>query len=85
MERVGIRKLKAQLSAYVDAARNGDRVIITDRGAMVAQIVPVEADAAIERLIDEGLAMPPREADPPTPTPRATSGPISDLVAEQRR
>jgi len=85
METVGIRKLKAQLSAYVDAARNGERVVITDRGVVVAQIVPVEADAALQRLIDEGLAVPPRRADPPRPRPRSTTVPISDLVAEQRR
>lgn len=85
MERVGIRKLKAQLSAYVDAARGGDRILITDRGVVVAQIVPVEADAALQRLIDDGLAVPPRLSEPRRPRPRATGSGLSDLVAEQRR
>ena len=84
MESVGIRKLKAHLSAYVAAARNGERVAITDRGVIVAQIVPVDGDAVLERLIDEGLAMPPRRSEPRRARARKTTGPISDLVAEQR-
>lgn len=85
METVGIRKLKAQLSAYVQAARHGERVVITDRGVMVAQLVPAEADAALQRLIDDGLAVPPRQTAPTRPVPRTTGGSVSDLVAEQRR
>ncbi|MBN9213425.1 MAG: hypothetical protein ABS62_09810 [Microbacterium sp. SCN 70-200] len=84
METVGIRKLKAQLSAYVDVARSGERVVITDRGKVVAAIVPIEADAVLQRLIDDGLAMPPRQSQPPTPHPRSTAGPLSDLVSRQR-
>jgi prevent-host-death family protein len=81
---IGIRDLKAHLSAYVKSASSGERVIITDRGVVVAQIVPAEGDAVLQRLIDEGLAMPPAHRQRRMPRPLVTDGPISDLVAEQR-
>lgn len=85
MEQVGIRELKAQLSAYVAAARNGERIVITDRGVAVAEIVPVSGATALQRLIDAGVAMPPTTRTRSVPTPRRINGTLSDLVAEQRR
>ena len=84
MVQIGIRDLKAHLSSYVKSARAGERVVITDRGAVVAQIVPAEGDAALQRLIDDGIAMPPAHKKRSTPHPLVTDGPVSDLVAEQR-
>ncbi|MFJ4046776.1 type II toxin-antitoxin system Phd/YefM family antitoxin [Microbacterium sp. NPDC089987] len=85
MEQVGIRQLKANLSAYVNTARNGDRVVITDRGVAVAEIVPIEGNDLLQDLIDEGLATRPAHAGRSRPRPRATGVGLSDLVAEQRR
>lgn len=85
MEQVGIRQLKAHLSAYVNTARNGDHIVITDRGVAVAEIVPVAGASLLQQLIDEGLAMPPAHAVRGRPRPLATGAPLSDLVAEQRR
>ena len=84
MTRIGIRELKAQLSAQVKLASAGERVIITDRGAVVAQLVPAEGEAALQRLIDEGVAMPPAHRVRRTPHPRKIDGTVSDLVSEQR-
>lgn len=84
MAQVGIRDLKAHLSVYVKSASVGERVVITDRGSVVAQIVPAEGDSALQRLIDEGVAMPPAHRVRRTPNPRQTAGPVSDLVSEQR-
>ncbi|UUT35610.1 hypothetical protein [Microbacterium elymi] len=50
----------------------------------MAQIIPLEGDAALQRLIDEGLAMPPRHTHRPRPRPHVTEGPVSDIVSEQR-
>ena len=51
METVGIRDLKAHLSEYVSKARQGARIVITDRGKDVAELVPVSAERqAIKRL-----------------------------------
>ncbi len=84
MVQVGIRELKARLSAYVATARAGDRVVITDRGKTVAQIVPIGGEAALQSLIDDGLATPPAHRNRPLPRPRSVAGPVSDLVGEQR-
>ena len=84
MTQIGIRDLKAHLSAYVKSARDGERIVITDRGTVVAQIVPAEGDSALQRLIDEGIAMPPAHRRRATPHPLITDGPVSDLVSEQR-
>ena len=40
METVGIRELKNKLSAYVRKVEAGDVVIVTDRGRIVAELVP---------------------------------------------
>lgn len=40
MKSVGLRELKNRLSEYVREVRSGERVLVTDRGEVVAQIVP---------------------------------------------
>ena len=40
MKSVGLRELKNRLSEYVRDVRSGESVLITDRGEVVAEIVP---------------------------------------------
>jgi len=40
MKVVGLRELKNRLSEYVRQVRNGEEVLVTDRGAVVAELVP---------------------------------------------
>jgi prevent-host-death family protein len=47
---VGIRELKARLSHYVARARLGHRVVVTDRGRPVAQLVGLGPES--EKLFD---------------------------------
>ncbi|HUP21863.1 MAG TPA: type II toxin-antitoxin system prevent-host-death family antitoxin [Thermoanaerobaculia bacterium] len=42
MHTAGIRELKDKLSHFVRLARNGERVLITDRGEVVATLGPPE-------------------------------------------
>jgi len=54
---VGIRELKAKLSSYIDRARNGEQVVVTDHGVEVAVINPVSKERrAILTLVNEGVA-----------------------------
>ncbi len=54
--RIGIRELRQHASVYVDLAEKGYTVDITNRGRLVAQIVPVrEPDSPLERLIAAGI------------------------------
>lgn len=87
---VGIRELKAHLSHYLGRARDGEEVVITDRGVPVARIEPIrtrEIPEAIRHLVDSGRMTdkgPLRHL--PTPV-RMTPGEktSTDLVREQRR
>lgn len=81
MTKVGIRQLKANLSAYVAAASRGDLIVITDHGTVVAQLSPLESDGRIQRLIDEGLALPPAVAKRSIVSPMDIGAPISDLLS----
>src|SRR5437899_10409375 len=52
---VGIRDLKNDLSRWVARARRGTEVLVTDRGAPVARLVPVRGVDALEALIEAGV------------------------------
>ena len=60
MKAVGIRELKNKLSEYVRLVREGEAVLVTDRGAVVAELrppgdTPIEsADPIIEFLARRG-------------------------------
>lgn len=90
MTSVGIRSLKNQLSRYVRRVAAGDRVLVTDRGRVVAALVPPsasEASAAGSRysdLVAAGLIRPPLERGDPLAElpllrlPRGTAGALID-------
>lgn len=41
MNKVGIKELKSRLSEYVGRAAGGERILVTDRGEPVAELVPL--------------------------------------------
>jgi antitoxin (DNA-binding transcriptional repressor) of toxin-antitoxin stability system len=59
---VGLRELKNKLSEYVRRVREGEEVLVTDRGEVVAELRPpsrsVESPAypGLTRLIQQGKA-----------------------------
>lgn len=53
---VGIRALKSHLGRYLRLAREGRRVIVTDRGRPVAEIRPIGPAADDEAAILRDLA-----------------------------
>ena len=78
--RIGIRELRQHASVYVDLAEKGYTVDITNRGRLVAQLVPVtEPGSPLERLIAAGIIEPAEEPGgvgglEPYPSPRARPG-----------
>jgi len=86
MTETGIRDLRDHLSRYLERVRAGEELTVTDRGRPVARLVPVDSASTFDRLVAEGLVMPAatRGRSRPT-TPVAADGPVSELVAEQRR
>lgn len=63
MPKASISDVKAKLSAYLDVVRNGDEVLITDRGRAVARLAPVVGaamnDSRRDALIRSGRLRPP--------------------------
>ena len=83
---VGIRELRGRLSEYLAHVRDGEELVITDRGAAVARIVPVRGGRALDRLVAEGVVSPAPRPARARPARRVRShGGVSDLVGEQRR
>ena len=85
----GIRELRENLRAYLERVKNGDTVLVTERGKPVARIVRAEADEAYERLVQEGVITPAVRPKRPIDfegLPRLRGRPtLSDIVIEQRR
>lgn len=94
MRAVGIRELKNHLSEYVRQVRAGERVLVTDRGKVVAELrQPVdgelEADPYPElaRRIREGKVSSAAPNDParyPRLDPVLASGRATELLDEAR-
>ena len=82
---VGVRELRNHLSRYLDRVRDGDELIVTDRGRAIARVVPVGSERTLDRLIAEGIVTPARVKRSRVPKPIKTKSTVSDLVGEQRR
>jgi len=55
MKSVGLRELKNRLSEYVREVRSGEAVLVTDRGEVVAELVP-GGHGSNRRDVASGLA-----------------------------
>jgi prevent-host-death family protein len=85
---VPVTALRSELARWIDQARSGEEIVITDRGVPVARLVPVDTAPLIERLTRDGvLAHPSASARPKAggATRVPSRGSVSDLVGEQRR
>src|SRR5580658_10290122 len=63
MRTVGIRELKNSLSEYLRRVRSGESVLVTDRGEIVAELMPPGRDSVdpsvppgLSALVRRGLA-----------------------------
>lgn len=87
---VGIRELKAHLSAYLDAVDAGTTIVVTDRGRPRARIVPVTEPDVVERGLAEGwIATGPafgraREVAPPVAFRSQGGVSAADLLDQDR-
>ncbi len=53
-ERVGVRELKASLSAHLRRVSAGESIVVTDRGRPVARLLPPDVPDQLSRLIRSG-------------------------------
>ncbi len=86
-ERVGVRDLKASLSAYLRRVSAGESILVTDHGRAVARLVPPDVPESLSRLIRGGrlnwtggrLSVPPRR-----PALRGKGPSLADTVLPDR-
>ena len=95
MKKASISEAKNHLSALIDRVKNGNPVLIVDRGRPVARLEPVssigtDADDRLVRLVRGGVVRPAREGTPKvviaTRPPRAKKGASGvRVLLEERR
>jgi prevent-host-death family protein len=84
--KVGIRRLRDKLTAYLRMVREGESLLVVDRGEPVARIIPVLRDSGglvgltARGVIRWGGGKPRGSGHPPE-----VRGRVSDLVIEDRR
>lgn len=86
MERIGVRELRQNASRYLSLVQSGETVEITDRGRLVALLVPPSpGTAARDRLIADGRLIP-SAANRSFPQPVVAPGTprTADLLDEVR-
>jgi antitoxin (DNA-binding transcriptional repressor) of toxin-antitoxin stability system len=93
MRAVGIKVLKNKVSEYVRLAAGGERILVTDRDRVVAELVPPAPgrldsvdDARLADLVRQGLLTPPLAgpAEPPPSIPRMPLAEILEGLAGDR-
>jgi prevent-host-death family protein len=86
---VGIRELKNKLSHYLDRIKSGEKLAVTDRGNVIAFLLPAASAPVFEglaRLVREGKAS--WEGGKPAGSLRPVEvpgRPVSEIVVEDRR
>jgi prevent-host-death family protein len=59
MTEVGVETLKDRLGDYLNRAREGERILITERGCSIALLIPIEGNEPARRaweLVETGAA-----------------------------
>lgn len=84
---VAVSELRAHLSRWLDRVREGDEVVITDRGVPVARILGLTTASTLEQLTRQGIIAKPERQSRPTARGRhlpRSRRPLADIVSEQR-
>lgn len=93
MGQVGVKVLKNRLTEYLRRVKEGDEVIVTERGKPVAVIQPLRGEVHLEslearlaRMAARGaITLPSRTLRPTVPRVRVGGRPISKQILESRR
>ncbi len=93
MSTVGIKELKNRLTQYLRRTKNGQEVVVTERGKPIALIKPIQSvertaslEARLASLAAEGLVTLPTQKPLKKLRLIKTSGPaISKTILEDRR
>ncbi len=88
---VSVAELKAKLSSFLARVRDGEDVVVTDRGKPVARLVPFQARTSeqaevLQRLAREGVVRLPltEPVEPRMPLARSRKSVLEALLEERR-
>jgi len=84
---VAVTELRAHLSEWLTLAREGEEVVVTERGVPVARLLAVDTTPMLERLIAEGVIARPGQAQRPIAVGRrrpTAKRPVTDIISDQR-
>lgn len=83
---VGVADLRSHLKRWLEAARSGEDIVITDRGTPVARLIGVDTSPLLERLAEEGVISraPGRRPEARGRRRVRARGSVSELVSDQR-
>lgn len=85
---VAVSQLRAELASWIARVRDGEEVVVTDRGTPVARLLAVHSAPLLQRLVEEGVVGGAGRADRPVARSAdrvRARGPVAGLVGEQRR
>ena len=93
MSTVGVKELKNRLTQYLRRTKQGEEVIITERGTPIALIQPIKSadmavslEAKLARLASQGVvALPTRKPLRRVRLAKVSGKPISKTIVEDRR
>jgi prevent-host-death family protein len=83
---VAIRELKARLSDYLEQVAGGETILVTNRGRVVAQVVPPPRAGAVEQGLAEGWITRQEHRAPAAFEPESSTGHLTstDTLREDR-
>lgn len=84
---IGITAFRAELRRWLNEAKSGEELIITDRGVAVARLTGVDSAPILRRLEKDGLLRLPKTVGRPRASGRSRATAersVSELVSEQR-
>jgi antitoxin (DNA-binding transcriptional repressor) of toxin-antitoxin stability system len=86
MDQVALHDLRQHAGDYVRRARAGERIAVTDRGRVVAELGPPRNDAPTrwDGLVLDRELLPGRGRAFPEPLPPTTGAPTSEVLCRVR-
>jgi prevent-host-death family protein len=88
MLRIGVRELRQHASRYLARVKAGETVEVTERGVLVARLVPPRSsESARDRLVAAGRLIPargPRRLPQPVRVDGPPTGEVLDELREDR-
>lgn len=88
MDRIGVRELRQHASRYLLRVRHGETLEVTDRGQLVARLVPVSSDTWATMIANGKVTLAESDKDiadePPGDYDVDASGALAAMRAHER-